>query len=99
MHRIIAAGLLLASCAAAQDAQKCASLTGAKALPNPSTKITSAKLNAAAAAQGNRPALPEHCEVLGQMNDRTGVNGQKYAIKFHLRLPTNWSGRFFFEGG
>ena len=33
------------------------------------------------------------------MNDRTGANGQHYAIRFHLRLPTAWNGRFFFEGG
>ena len=45
------------------------------------------------------PALPEHCEVLGRLNERQGANGQHYAIKFHLRLPTQWNGRFFFEGG
>jgi len=33
------------------------------------------------------------------MNDRTGVNSQHYAIRFHLRLPTEWNGKFFFEGG
>src|SRR5690348_8186264 len=99
MYRIIATGLVLAAFATAQDAQKCSALTTAQALPNPTTALTSAKLNAASGAQGNRAALPEHCEILGQMNDRTGVNGQRYAIKFHLRLPTNWNGRFFFEGG
>jgi len=99
MYRIIATGLVLAAFATAQDAQKCSALTTAQALPNPTTALTSAKLNAATGAQGNRAALPEHCEILGQMNDRTGVNGQRYAIKFHLRLPTNWNGRFFFEGG
>ena len=61
--------------------------------------INSATLNAPRAAQGNTPALPEHCEVQGRMNDRTGVNSQHYAIRFHLRLPTEWNGRFFFEGG
>jgi feruloyl esterase len=33
------------------------------------------------------------------MNDREGVNGQHYAIKFHMRLPVRWNGKFFFEGG
>jgi feruloyl esterase len=28
-----------------------------------------------------------------------GANGQTYAIKFHLRLPTAWNGRFVFQGG
>ena len=64
-----------------------------------SPQITSATMNAAAAAKGKGPAAPEHCEVLGKLNERTGINGQAYAIKFHLRLPTNWNGNFFFEGG
>src|SRR6185369_10431552 len=34
-----------------------------------------------------------------KMNERTGANGQRYAIKFHLRLPSAWNGKFFFEGG
>ena len=45
------------------------------------------------------PALPEHCEVFGRINDREGMNGQHYAIKFHMRLPAQWNGKFFFEGG
>ena len=45
------------------------------------------------------PALPEHCEVVGRLNERVGVNDQKYAIAFRLRLPTTWNGRFFFQGG
>jgi poly(3-hydroxybutyrate) depolymerase len=80
-------------------AQKCASLNSPNGLPNPTTVINSAVLNAPRAAQGNAPALPEHCEIQGRMNDRTGVNSQHYAIRFHLRLPTDWNGKFFFEGG
>jgi hypothetical protein len=99
MFRIFAALLFLASAAAAQENPKCAGLTGAKSLPNPTAVVTSARFNAPSAAQGKAPAAPEHCEVLGQMNERVGVNSQKYAIRFHLRLPTNWNGRFFFEGG
>ncbi len=68
-------------------------------LPNPTTRIDSAVPAAARAAQGNAPASPEHCEVLGRINERTGVNGQRYAIRFHLRLPAQWNGGFFFEGG
>jgi hypothetical protein len=98
MHRIVAIALLASCAAAAQGTKECAALTGAKSLPNPATTIKSAALNPASAAQGRTPALPEHCEVMGQMNDREGVNSQHYAIKFHLRLPTAWNGRFFFEG-
>ena len=87
--------------AGAQSAVPCAELskTGAARLPNSTTVLTSVMMNVARAAQGNAPALPEHCEVQGKMNERTGANGQQYAIKFHLRLPSAWNGKFFFEGG
>ena len=99
-RNLLAACLLLLPAAYSQAPdQKCAGLTRAKAWPNPATVITSARLNPPSAAKGNTPALAEHCEVLGKINERTGVNNQRYAIKFHLRLPTSWNGRFFFEGG
>ncbi|HEV7691716.1 MAG TPA: tannase/feruloyl esterase family alpha/beta hydrolase [Hyphomonadaceae bacterium] len=43
--------------------------------------------------------MPEHCEVVGVMRERTGAFGQKYAVKFHMRLPVEWNGRFLFQGG
>ena len=99
--RAILCGLILTYAASAQDAQKCASMTAATPtlIPGSTTKIRSALLNGAKAAQGNAAAVPEHCEVLGSMNERTGMYSQAYAIKFHLRMPTAWNGRFFFEGG
>jgi feruloyl esterase len=33
------------------------------------------------------------------MNERVGVNSQRYAIAFHVRLPSTWNGRLFFQGG
>lgn len=33
------------------------------------------------------------------MHERAGVDGQKYAIHFHMRLPTQWNKDFFFQGG
>src|SRR5665213_105820 len=86
-------------CIGQSVASKCPTLNSLSGLPNPTTVINSAVLKAPSNAQGNTPALPEHCEVQGRMNDRTGVNSQHYAIRFHLRLPTDWNGRFFFEGG
>ncbi|GGB36267.1 chlorogenate esterase [Sphingomonas metalli] len=44
-------------------------------------------------------ALPAHCEVEGTLHERTGVDGQRYAIRFRLRLPQQWNGRFLFQGG
>lgn len=68
-------------------------------LPNPSTVIRSAVTNAAQQAKGKAQAAPAHCEVVGAINERTGVNSQPYAIRFRLRLPDTWNGKFFFEGG
>jgi feruloyl esterase len=75
----------------------------ASAFADASVRITSAALRPAGPAQtrGGPPApAPEHCEVQGLMQERQGANGQKYAIKFHMRLPASaWNGRFFFAGG
>src|ERR1700733_15381761 len=86
--------LVFALTASAQsNPDKCAALVGATQVPNPTTAITSAALNAAT------PAVAAHCEIRGKINERTGANGQHYAINFHMRLPDNWNGKFFFEGG
>jgi hypothetical protein len=85
---------------------RCAELKNSKGLPNATTVITTASLNSAAGLlpavnAGGAPthAQPEHCELFGKLNERTGIDGQRYAIKFHLRLPTAWNGRFYFQGG
>ncbi|MBO9519337.1 MAG: tannase/feruloyl esterase family alpha/beta hydrolase [Porphyrobacter sp.] len=46
-----------------------------------------------------RANLPAHCDITGVMQERTGVDGQDYAIRFHLRLPDDWNGRFLMQGG
>jgi len=63
--------------------------------------ITAADVRAAADASGTTPALPQHCEITGAIDQRTGVDNLPYAIKFHLRIPIGnaWSGRFVFGGG
>ena len=38
--------------------------------------------------------LPKHCIVSGAANDRTGVDGKHYAIRFEISLPADWNGRF-----
>jgi feruloyl esterase len=44
--------------------------------------------------------MPTHCHVVGAMNARTStVDGLRYEIKFRLRMPIAWNGRFFMEGG
>jgi hypothetical protein len=90
--------------------QRCAglSLLTASALGEPSAHIVSSKLNARSEAAVDPaappwmaaiPPMPEHCEVIGLMRERTGSDGQRYAVKYHLRLPIDWNGRFLFQGG
>ena len=82
-------GVLVAAAPRIERPTPCAALAtpGGARLPNSTTRIESATTNAAREAQGNAPAYPEHCEVVGRINERTGANGQRYAIRFHLRLP------------
>ena len=42
---------------------------------------------------------PAHCIVRGVAAPRTGVDGKAYETRFELRLPTEWSGRFLYQGG
>src|SRR5689334_15026068 len=48
------------------------------------------------AGSGGQPA---HCIVRGSAAPHTGVDGKPYETRFELRLPTDWSGRFLYQGG
>lgn len=96
---LLGSGLLAFGWIAASQNPPAASSPCESLLRIDSFQITTVTSNAAAAAKGKAPAAPAHCEVIGKINERTGMNGQQYAIKFHLRLPANWNGDFFFEGG
>ncbi len=103
-----ASGVGIAAAQAPDTHDRCTALTGTT-MPDPSTHITTAALHgptpAEVRAAGDTrpfpptPAMPAHCEIIGKMQERSGAGGQTYAIKFHLRMPTAWNGRFFFQGG
>jgi hypothetical protein len=85
-------------------ADRCAGLATVKPQwPDPTTRILQTVWHAdgsqVAMPMGPPMTLPAHCELTGVMQERVGVDGQHYAIRFHLRLPAHWNGRFFFEGG
>lgn len=92
------------------DTARCAAIATAMAAawPDRSTKVLSAAHRAAGpiSAPPGPPGftmppmnVPAHCEVIGTMQERIGIDGQTYAIKFHVRLPDQWNGRFLMEGG
>src|SRR5258708_26573837 len=53
--------------------------------------ITGSKLNEADKDQ------PRHCLLTGKVNERTGIDGKRYAIQFEMRLPVDWNGRFLHQ--
>ena len=62
------------------------------------TTITAANAIAAGVLTVAGKPVPAHCQVTGRMFDRVStVDGQRYAIGFEMRLPTNWNGRFFYQ--
>ena len=101
--------MLTLAAMAGPAAAACPALSRA-AMPDGSTVITMAVQREAtpaappAAATDGRPpmpvaAMPAHCEILGKLQERAGAHGQTYAIRFHMRLPQAWNGRFVFQGG
>jgi pimeloyl-ACP methyl ester carboxylesterase len=67
---------------------------------NPAFRITHATWQSGAEPDAqNRPPLPPHCAVQGLYGERTGADGQSYAVKFHVRLPMDWNQRLLFQGG
>lgn len=97
-----------ASASAADLTQRCLQLPQRMAgrFAEAGTRLTAARIVDATTIQadnaGGPPTsvpVPRHCELSGIAQERTGVDGQHYAIRFHLRLPLDWNGRLLFQGG
>ncbi|MBS8225272.1 tannase/feruloyl esterase family alpha/beta hydrolase [Vannielia litorea] len=56
---------------------------------------------ATALPEGDDVSMVAQCLLRGVMAERTGMDGKSYAIRFELRLPEAWDGRFMhqFNGG
>jgi len=83
----------------------CTTLTGLK---YSGIVIQTAEQVAAGQAAINFPGMPPlpanwqfpaHCLVRGSISPRTGGDGKHYEIRFELRLPSPWNGKFLFQGG
>jgi len=77
----------------------CAKLVALTDFPVAPTQITLAQFIPGGATSADGVALPDHCQVQGIINKRTGVDGFPYGDRFELRLPAQWNGRLMFQGG
>jgi feruloyl esterase len=100
----VAAGILAGS--AARVMAQAGDCAGLKNVVIAGTAIGSAEAVAAGSPAAGPPGfpastgpMPQYCKVLGVIHDRTGADGKHYGIRFELRLPANWNGKFFFQGG
>lgn len=87
----------------ADGPQRCDALARASiAWPDPTSRATTVTWRDAGLKLDDRrgPAfvLPAHCELEGRLQDRTGIDGKPYAIRFRVRLPLAWNGKLVFEG-
>lgn len=97
------ATLFLAACSTPEPKVVPARMDCAQAATNfvaPGTRITAAEsvpagLTVSGMAQPY--PMPAHCKLTGRMNERTGTDGQPYAIGFEMRLPAQWNGRFLLQ--
>jgi hypothetical protein len=101
------AALLLAACAtpgsgpqlsAAQPGTLAACEALAGSFATPGLVITAASRVAADALKVGGQPVGAHCLVSGKLNERTSpVDAQTYAIRFEMRLPERWSGRYLYQ--
>ena len=79
----------------------CLNLATLTRFPVTPTQITLTKFNPNGTTTANGVPLPDHCQVRGVVNARTGTDGKPYGDMFEVRLPTpaNWNRRFMFQGG
>jgi hypothetical protein len=104
LFAFVVAGLLCGATGAArasEAADKCAALKG---FAWPHLQVEEVRLVPEGLADpvGEAPPgtrLPEHCLFRAVMSPRVSSSGQRLGVGFELRLPTDWNGRFAFEGG
>jgi len=58
--------------------------------------IDGLQIASATAAPADK-GLPAACVVEGVVDPRTGADGKSYALRFELRLPAAWNGRFLHQ--
>lgn len=70
-----------------------------QALVMDNTRITSARFVSVGEVVDAGVPMPAHCLVEAAIAPRVGADGKPYAIRYEVRLPVPWNGRFQFQGG
>ncbi|MBL8549935.1 MAG: tannase/feruloyl esterase family alpha/beta hydrolase [Hyphomonadaceae bacterium] len=84
-----------ASAAAASPRSRgCAELAAAA-----DANLTISETSAQGAQEIDGFQIPAHCLVKGVIDPRTGAGNRAFGIGFELRLPSEWNGRFLYQGG
>lgn len=95
MRHLLALSALaaIAAAAPARAATDCASMSAAAP--------AGVRITEAVHADADEKIPVAHCLLRGIMSERTGIDGKPYALRFELRLPDDWQGRFLhqFNGG
>lgn len=88
----------LAPATAKQLAGTCTDLPGRLGGLANTTITASTSVPAGSLTVAGQP-VRAHCLVTGEMHNRvSAVDGNSYAIKFQMRLPLDWNGRFLHQG-
>jgi Tannase and feruloyl esterase len=82
-----------------EPAAACTGLAALRTFPVASTEITGTSYLPAGSTSAEGVALPGHCRVQGIIGKRMGTDGFPYGTSFEIRLPSDWNGRFMFQGG
>ena len=90
-----AAAALLAACAGAPQAPS--QPLACDALPQAMSAVPGVRLTAARDEPADDKGHPAACVVNGVANERTGVDGHRYAIGFEMRLPAAWNHAFWHQ--
>ena len=102
---LYAIGCLMAAFAASALAQQNDSCSALMKVKLPGLEITKAALVEAGSTepipwnQSRSAPLPAYCRIEGDINRRTGVDGEEFAITFVLAMPDKWNGDFLMQGG
>ncbi len=92
---LITAATALASAASAEMTEDTCSALAEFAYPD--LRIEVAEF--LSGAKIDDTAMPDHCRVVGYLEERVGSDGKHYATGFELRTPVAWNDRFYFQGG